>query len=91
MKDALARHDTLLRDSVQAHGGHIVKATGDGFHAVFVTAHEALAAAQDAQVLLAEDDWPATGPLRVRMGIHTGEAESRDGDYSGAARIAPHA
>src|SRR6266540_4111302 len=85
MKGALARHDALLRESVQEHGGHVVKSTGDGMHAAFETAHDALAAASGAQLALAEPEWGATGPLRVRMGIHTGEAESRDGDYYGTA------
>jgi predicted ATPase/class 3 adenylate cyclase len=85
MKGALARHDALLRESVQEHGGHVVKSTGDGMHAAFETAHDALAAASDAQLSLAEHEWGVTGPLRVRMGVHTGEAESRDGDYFGTA------
>ena len=49
MAGALARHDAILRDAVAGHGGHIVKMTGDGVHAVFATAHEALAAAAEAQ------------------------------------------
>ena len=85
MKRALARHDAILRGAVEAHGGHVVKTTGDGVHAVFATAHEALEACLDAQRALAGERWPeSTGPLRVRMGFHAGEAELRDRDYYGS-------
>jgi class 3 adenylate cyclase len=85
MKRALARHDRILRDAVEGHGGHVVKTTGDGVHAVFGSAHEALAACLDAQRALAGERWPeSTGPLRVRMGVHAGEAELRDRDYYGS-------
>jgi predicted ATPase/class 3 adenylate cyclase len=83
MKEALAGHDRILRDAVAAHGGYVVKGTGDGLHAVFETAHAAAVAAVGAQRSLAEQRWGATGPLRVRMGLHTGEAEARAGDYYG--------
>ena len=81
MKDALARHDSILRETVESHGGHVVKATGDGFHAVFATADRAIAAALGAQLALCAEPWSETGPLRVRMGFHMGVAEQRDGDY----------
>src|SRR5688500_278315 len=45
MKGALARHDEILREAVESHGGHVVKTTGDGVHAAFATAHEAVGAA----------------------------------------------
>jgi predicted ATPase len=85
MKDALARHDAILSEAVAAHRGHVVKTTGDGVHAVFQTARDALDAAATGQMGLAESEWRSTGPLRVRMGMHTGEAQLRDGDYYGAA------
>ena len=85
MRDALARHDGILRDAVEAHGGYVVKTTGDGFHAAFATAHAAVVAAVAAQIALDRETWGVTGPLRVRMGLHTGAASSRDGDYFGAA------
>ena len=50
---ALARHDELLRTAITEHNGQIVKTTGDGVHAVFGTAHEALAAAATAQRAIA--------------------------------------
>ena len=84
MKAALARHDAILRDTVETHRGRVVKSTGDGVHAVFASAHEALEACLDAQRALAHERWPEnTGPLRVRIGVHAGEAEYRDGDYYG--------
>jgi predicted ATPase/class 3 adenylate cyclase len=93
MKGALARHDEILQGAVRGHGGHIVKTTGDGVHAVFSTAADATLAAVDAQLALAAEPWPEATPLRVRMGLHTGEADLRDGDYYGpslnrAARLA---
>jgi len=85
MKSALARHDEILRDAVEAHDGQVVKTTGDGLHAVFATAPDAAQAALHAQHALSTEDWPMAVPLRVRMGLHTGTAEYRDGDYYGPA------
>ena len=83
MHEALARHDALLREAVESHAGHIVKSTGDGMYAVFPTAGDAVAAAITGQHGLQGEAWDQTGPLRVRMGLHTGVAEQRDGDYFG--------
>jgi predicted ATPase/class 3 adenylate cyclase len=83
MQDALARHDAIVRSAVESHAGQVVKGAGDGGFAVFSAVRDALRAAVAAQVELAAEPWGATGPLRVRMGIHTGEAECRDGDYFG--------
>jgi predicted ATPase/class 3 adenylate cyclase len=74
MESALVVHDEMLHASVGRHGGQVVKHTGDGILAVFVSAPDALAAAIDAQEVL---------ELPVRMGIHTGEAQLRGGDYFG--------
>ena len=82
MGAALARHDELLWEAVRSHHGHIVKMTGDGGYAVFATALEAVGTALNVQRALSEEEWGST-PLRVRMGIHTGEAQLRDGDYFG--------
>jgi predicted ATPase/class 3 adenylate cyclase len=85
MHDVLARHDEIVRRAIESHGGHVVKTTGDGFHAAFGTAHDALEAALAAQQALAREP-PVQGvAVRVRMGIHTGEARVRDGDYYGSA------
>ncbi len=85
MPAALARHDSLLREAVEGHGGALVKTTGDGLHAVFTSALSAADAAVAAQQALQAGAWGDTGPLRVRMALHTGEAELRDGDYYGPA------
>jgi class 3 adenylate cyclase len=85
MKGALARHDVILRDAVEGHGGQVVKTTGDGLHAAFAVAPDALAAALDAQRRLTGEEWVLPEPLKVRMGLHTGVAEVRGGDYYGTA------
>ena len=85
MKAALARHDVILREAIEARRGHVVKTTGDGFHAAFGTAHDAVDAAVAAQLALESEAWDLPGPLLVRMGLHTCEAELRDGDYYGSA------
>jgi class 3 adenylate cyclase/predicted ATPase/Tfp pilus assembly protein PilF len=104
MHDALARHDRLLRHAIESSGGCIVKGTGDGVYAVFAAAADAFAACLAAQRSLQAREGDASNPdpalsdsllpmaLRVRMGLHTGVAEIRDGDYFGtplnrAARI----
>ena len=84
MRPALARHDEILRMAIEAHDGVVVKTTGDGFHAAFATAGAGALAALDAQVAVAAEPWSETGPLVVRMGLHTGVAELRDGDYYGS-------
>jgi predicted ATPase/class 3 adenylate cyclase len=83
MPAALARHDTILRQPIAAHGGVIVKTTGDGVHAAFARTTDAVTAALVAQRALHSADWGAIGALRVRMALHTGVAEERDGDYYG--------
>jgi len=83
MKIALARHDEILRSSVEAHGGHVFKTMGDAFCVAFQVASEALAAALEAQCVLAAEPWGAIGGLRVRMALHSGSVHERDGDYFG--------
>ena len=85
MHDALARHDEIVREAIESHAGQVVKTTGDGFHAAFATARDALDAALVAQLALTVEPWASTGPLRARMGVHTGEAQHREGDYYGTA------
>jgi predicted ATPase/class 3 adenylate cyclase len=85
MKPALARHDEILREEIESHRGYVVKTTGDGFHAAFAAAHDAIDAAVAAQLTLGAEQWDTTGHLPVRMGIHSGPAEARDGDYYGTA------
>lgn len=86
MRQVLARHDHLLHTAVIEHGGYIVKTTGDGLHAVFTTAPNGVAAALAGQRALQSEKWPRdVGALRVRMALHSGTAEQRDGDYYGSA------
>ena len=85
MRVALARHDEILRAVVALFDGYLVKGRGDGVHAAFVTADDALAAAVEAQRVLGDEDWAVSAPLRARMGLHTGSAELRDGDYFGSS------
>ncbi|MDP9332659.1 MAG: adenylate/guanylate cyclase domain-containing protein [Actinomycetota bacterium] len=83
MQTALARHDDILQAVVVEHSGRVLKTTGDGILAVFVTAQDAIGAAIDAQLGLTRERWNATGPLLVRIALHTGEAQERGGDYFG--------
>jgi predicted ATPase/class 3 adenylate cyclase len=84
MRAALARHDEILRSVIEANGGHVFKTVGDAFCAAFPTAPEALEVALAAQrALLVDRDWIEAGPPLVRMALHTGSAEERDGDYFG--------
>src|SRR5829696_4132176 len=83
MSEALSRHDEILRTAIEAHNGHVFKTVGDAFHAIFSAAPDALQAALEAQRALLHEEWAETGPLQVRMALHTGAAEERDGDYFG--------
>src|SRR5207344_3361382 len=90
--DALTEHRRLLREAWTAHGGTEVGTEGDSFFVVFPRASDAVAAAIDAQRALASHPWDEGGEVRVRMGVHTGAPELRDGGYVGldvhrAARI----
>ncbi len=85
MRVALARHDAILREVVEAHAGTVVKSTGDGAYAVFGVAADAVRAASAVVVALHRAEWAATGPLKARLGVHTGSAEHRDDDYFGPA------
>ncbi len=85
MRDALARHDEIMRSAVAAHDGVVVKTTGDGVHAAFSTAVGGVAAAIDAQISISSAPWDGIDGLKIRIGLHTGEAEIRDGDYYGTA------
>jgi predicted ATPase len=87
MGAALARHDVLIERLVAEHDGQVVRPRGEGDSrfAVFARASDALAAACAAQVALVQERWPLTEPMRVRMALHTGEANLRLGDYYGPA------
>ena len=83
MQAALARHDVILRQGIEAHGGHVFKTAGDAFFAAFTTPWHALDAALAMQQVLQIEAWPPQSPIRVRMALHSGAAELRDGDYFG--------
>ena len=83
MAVSLSRHDALMRDAIAAHGGEIFKTVGDAFYAVFANAPAGIAAAIDAQRALAAEDFAAIGGAFVRMALHTGTPQERDGDYFG--------
>jgi formylglycine-generating enzyme required for sulfatase activity/class 3 adenylate cyclase len=89
MQAALERHDALLRAAIESHHGHVFKTVGDAFCAAFHTPLDALAAAVDAQRAVAAEDWSGYGAgfpsLSIRMGVHTGVAQERGGDYFGPA------
>lgn len=83
MRAALAQHDALLRETFAAHGGHVFKTVGDAFCVVFPTARASVAAAVEAQNGLQAASWDDTPPLQVRIALHSGAADERDGDYFG--------
>jgi predicted ATPase/class 3 adenylate cyclase len=92
MRSALAGHDAASRAAVESHHGQIVKSTGDGVHAAFDDALDALGAAVELQEAIADPAATNGVPLRVRCGMHSGMVERRDNDYFGspvnrAARI----
>jgi predicted ATPase/class 3 adenylate cyclase len=82
MSASLLVHDGILRESIEAAGGYVFTTAGDSFAAAFQRASDAVTAAATVQDRLLEAGWP--GPaLRVRIGLHLGEAEERGGDYFG--------
>ena len=85
MQDAVERHDAILRDAVERARGRVVKGTGDGLLAVFASPADGIDACLAAQGGLRDEPWGEIGPLRVRMGMHAGEAQPRAGDYYGPA------
>ena len=83
MRAALSKHDQVLQAAINSHDGFVFSHTGDGVVAAFASPRSAVDAAVKAQLAL---------ELPVRMGLATGEAELRDGDYFGtvlnrAARV----
>ncbi|MEO7119296.1 MAG: adenylate/guanylate cyclase domain-containing protein [Candidatus Limnocylindrales bacterium] len=85
MGAALAAHDAILRSAIDEAGGTVVDWTGDGVVAMFEGAESAVSAALAAQRKLTAREWPETGPIRARMGIHSGTVEFRDGAPHGPA------
>jgi YVTN family beta-propeller protein len=89
----LSEHQRLLRGAFAAHGGHEIDTQGDSFFVAFASARDAVLSAVEGQLMLLSHPWPEGVQLKVRMGIHTGQAAVNDGKYTGlavhrAARIA---
>jgi predicted ATPase/DNA-binding SARP family transcriptional activator len=87
MSDAVARHDLIIEDAVGAADGELVRTKGEGDSTFSVFAHpaDALAAAATLHESLASERSSTTAPLRVRAGVHTGDAECRNRDWYGPA------
>jgi predicted ATPase/class 3 adenylate cyclase len=84
MQHALAQHDAILREAIEAHGGYLVKSTGDGALGAFGAATDAVTACLAAQRALNAHAWDEVS-IKSRMALHSGTAERRDGDYYGPA------
>jgi len=84
MAQAVARHDALLRDTVEAYRGWIVKTTGDGVYAAFASPGDCLGAVIDIQLALQNPAVTAGMALAIRCGMHTGAVQARDSDYFGS-------
>lgn len=87
MAMALARHDELVEQVVTSRGGRLIKTRGEGdaTFSVFDRPSAAAAAAIELQDAITHEPWALRDPIRVRMALHTGEVELRDGDYFGRA------
>jgi class 3 adenylate cyclase/DNA-binding CsgD family transcriptional regulator len=83
--EVLATHNRLLADAFRDAGGTAIDTKGDSFFAVFPSVGAAVAAAAAAQTALAREEWPAEHPVRVRIGLHTGEAMLGKEGYVGFA------
>lgn len=83
MQEAVLRHDAIMRATITEHAGHVFKTIGDAFCAAFERPEDAVAAVLAAQQVLAAQDFSAVDGLRVRMALHTGDSDERDGDYFG--------
>lgn len=81
------RHHAILQTAIDAHNGYVFQIIGDAFCAAFHTAKDGLNAALDAQRGLQTEAW-GKGPIRARMGLHTGAAESHEGGYRGYLTMA---
>jgi predicted ATPase/class 3 adenylate cyclase len=85
MAVALSRHDALMSGAIETSGGYIFKRVGDAFCAAFATAADATQAACAAQRAIVAEDFSSVEDLRVRIALHTGSSDERDGDYFGPA------
>ena len=96
MSEALALHDEIATSTVAAWHGYVFATGGDGFGVAFASADDAASFATEFHRRLFMTSWPTPWPIRVRIGLHTGVAEERHGNYFGravnkAARVAASA
>ncbi len=84
-RSAITQHHTILRETVEQNYGSVFETVGDAVYAAFASPRDAVAAAVRAQQDLHATAWGEVGPLRVRMGLHTGEVERQGDHYFGAA------
>ena len=85
MTPALARHDEIVTTAVRDHHGHVFSHAGDGYGISFHSTAEAVDAVSQIQQALAAEPWPDRAEIRIRIGIHVGMSEERNGDYFGTA------
>ena len=85
MEKAVARHDEIIQEVVNAHAGEVFKAGGDAFYVAFARPADAVNAAVAAQRDLRAEDFSAVEGLKVRMAVHVGSAERRGNDFFGPA------
>jgi len=84
MPNVIGRHDEILHRGVEANRGVVFSTAGDGVAAAFELASDAIAAARLIRSALDAEPWPSPIQLRVRLGVHSGEAARSNGDYHGA-------
>lgn len=85
MPHAMATHDEVMKDLIATNSGVMVKQTGDGTFAVFASVFDAVAAAMAIQIAFPAESSSSASALAVRIGVHSGEAGMRDGDYFGSS------
>lgn len=84
MREALYRHDSIIRDAVESSNGVVFRTVGDAFCCAFAVPTDALSASIAAQVGLLKEPWSPEAPIRVRMAVHAGVVEQERDDYVGA-------
>src|SRR5580658_2478829 len=83
MAAASARHERIVREQIEASGGHVFKTVGEAHRAVFADPVAALSSAVAIQRAVGAEPWTSNLPIRVRMALHSGACAERDGDYVG--------
>jgi class 3 adenylate cyclase len=94
--ETVRQHHEAVRECAEAHGGTVVETQGDGALLAFGSARRAVSCAKDIQAAVRRDFADASPPIRVRIGIHTGDALHEADRFFGttvnyAARVASHA